>query len=346
MKNVCFVILAGGSGERLWPLSSKAHPKQLIPFLGMGSLLEQTISRIEVLAESKDQILIVTNEAQKLLIKEQAGARVGKILAEPAACNTAPAILWSALKAFDLDEQAVMVVLPADHFIPDKELFAQHLQRAIEYAKANEKLVTFGLKPRHAATGYGYIQADMRNQPADFDNWPVLKFHEKPPAEVADRYLKQADMFWNIGIFVGKASALLREFELLAKDLFDGMQLWLEGKQEYKNLPSISIDYAIMEKSQEIVVFAADFDWYDVGDLNTFLSLELQFSKREQKLIEIEGSGNLGRLNNNKILACVGVSDLCVVETDDVILIVSKEKVNSVKKAIPKAKAFDVASSF
>jgi mannose-1-phosphate guanylyltransferase len=338
MKKICFVILAGGSGERLWPLSNKSQPKQLIPFLGKNSLLEQTVSRVEFLAESKDQILVVTNEVQKYLIEEQVGARVGDVLAEPAACNTAPAILWAALKVFERDEDSVIVVLPADHFIPNKELFAQHLQRAVEYAKTNEKLVTFGLKPRYAATGYGYIQADLQKQSSCCDGWPVLKFHEKPPANIAECYSKQPDMFWNIGIFVGKAAVFLREFELLAKGLFDGMQLWLRGKQEYKDLPCTSIDYAIMEKSQEVVVFAADFDWYDVGDLNTFLSLELQFSNNEKRVIEVEGSGNLGRLSGNKILACVGVSDLCVVESNGVILIVSKEKVNSVKQAIPKAK--------
>lgn len=339
MKHLYFVILAGGNGERLWPLSSKERPKQLIHFLGKKSLLEQTVDRISHLAEDKNKIFIVTNQNQLTLVQEAASNKVGHILAEPALRNTGPAILWAAMQIQKIDPDGIMAVLPSDHFIPDVDKFTTMLERAAAYASDNGKIVTFGLKPRHAATGYGYIQADCTAmQQSDSSRcYPVTKFHEKPAKDMAEKYINRIDMFWNIGIFTAQVKTFLQEYEQLAGELFSGMQKYEAGNLEYQDLPNISIDYAVMEKSQDVTVFVADFDWYDVGDINTFLSLELQYSNHVQQIISVESSGNLARSSSGKLIACVGVNDLCIVETDNVILVVAKEKASLVKQAIPKA---------
>jgi len=340
MNHVYFVILAGGNGERLWPLSSEERPKQLIPFLSSKSLLEQTIDRVSSLVEDEQQILVVTNKKQEELVSKAVGGKVGQILSEPCLRNTGPAILWVACQIAKKDPEGVMVVLPSDHFIPDTEKFEGLLEKAVDYAKNNNKIVTFGLKPRYPATGYGYIQAagDSLTNDSASECFSVAKFHEKPAKDVANLYVQRNDMFWNIGIFTAQVKMFLREYEYLAFELFDRMQKYFVGEIDYNDLPNISIDYAVMEKSDDVVVFSADFDWYDVGDINTFLTLELQYSNKIQPIISVESSGNLASSNSGKLVAFVGINDLCVVETDDVILVMSKEKAGLVKNAIPKAK--------
>ncbi len=333
-----FVILAGGSGQRLWPLSTKKCPKHLIPFLNNKSLLEQTIERISA-SQNNQKIWVLTNQDQLELVKKylnnsQVNHSNTTVVAEPMARNTAPAILWVCEKINKLDSDATIIILPADHFIPEKEIFNQTLEHAITFAQNNPKIVTLGIVPTLPATGYGYIQADTSVSENIF---PVIKFHEKPDLAKANQYLNQYNMFWNAGIFVGKTSTFLNEFKTCSKKLFDEMQSFMNGKSDYAELENISIDYAVMEKSSNISLIPATFEWHDVGNLAVFLSLKKRFDKNIEDIINIDGKDNLSS-TNKKLVVCVGVSDLCIVETDNIILVSKKDCAENVKNALPKVK--------
>ncbi len=348
MKNVYFVILAGGQGQRLWPLSTKKQPKPLIPFLGETSLLEQTIDRVVDLSDSKKNIIVVTAQEQLYSVKNLVGSKVGQIISEPEGRNTAPAILLSCLKIKEKSKDAVVVVLSADHFIPEKEKFQEYLKNAINFATENNEIAIFGLKPRYAATGYGYIQADtstafsteqrrsigtgLDKKLETFESYKVLKFHEKPNQDVADLYIECSYMFWNVGIFVANLKTFLNEFETHQPELVEGIKGYLKTGQCYEALKSISIDYAVLEKSENVTVFPADFEWYDVGNLNVFLSLQEKHYKKQKNIIDIDSTNNL--VNTKKLMVLIDVDDLCVVETDDVILVSKRDKVEKVKNVV------------
>ncbi len=327
MNPVIYVILAGGNGERLWPLSKKDAPKQIIPFLGNSSLLEQTIDRIAYLMSAGDEIWVITTQMQQERIAQKVGNRVHKILAEPVARNTGPAILLACLQAQQEKQDCVFVVLPSDHFIPNKQLFCQYLARAIEYARVHDDISLFGLVPTYPATGYGYIQAACEHGYEAC--YHVAHFHEKPDRERAQLYIGQRDMFWNIGIFVGLISVFIREFILLAPHIYDSVFSALYDEVNYQRAESISIDYAILEKSVHSVVFPVQFEWYDVGNLYTFLSLNAKFIP-QRPVVSFHGQDNMAS-TSKKLVACIGVSDLCIIETDDVLLIAQKDMVEEVK---------------
>lgn len=345
MKNVYFVILAGGQGQRLWPLSRKNHPKPLIPFLGKTSLLEQTIDRVKGLTQDLKNIIIVTALEQFDAVNSLVGNKVGQIISEPEGRNTAPAILLSCLKIKEQDVNAVVVVLSADHFIPDKEKFQQYLKNAIQFASKNDELAIFGLKPRYAATGYGYIQANTSTRSTSSElgtgtsidkktenSYKVLKFHEKPIQDVADLYVECSYMFWNVGIFVSNLKTFLNEFEKHQPELVSDIQNYLKTGKGYQNLKSISIDYAVLEKSDNVTVFPADFEWYDVGNLNVFLTLQEKHYQKQKNIIDIDSQNNL--VSTKKLAVLIDVDDLCVVETDDVILISKRDTVEKVKNVV------------
>ena len=336
-----FVILAGGSGQRLWPLSTKKCPKHLITFIDNKSLLKQTIERIiwENQKNPDHKIWVLTNQEQLELVKNhiqhlQVPNLDITVEAEPVARNTAPAILWMCEKIKKLDHDATIIILPADHFIPEKDIFNKTVEQAITFAQNNAKIVTLGVMPTIPATGYGYIQADTSVCQNIF---PVIKFHEKPDLVKANQYVNQPNMFWNAGIFVGNVSTFLNEFKTHSKKLFDDMQSFMTGEISYDTLENISIDYAIMEKSSNISLLPATFEWHDVGNLAVFLSLKKRFDKNIEDIINIDGYNNLSS-TSKKVVVCIGVSDLCIVETDNIILVSKKDCTENVKNALPKVK--------
>ena len=338
MKNLYIFVLAGGSGERLWPLSKKNCPKQLIPFLGNSSLLQQTIERVTMPGIAKDRLWVITHKDQAEKVRELVGENVGRVVAEPCARNTGPAILFACHEIYKDDPDAIIAVLPSDHFIPNKKDFREVLEKAYQEVETQEKIACLGLMPTFPATGYGYIHANLepeRKEQKSF--YQVISFHEKPDFERAQKYIQQQEMLWNIGIFIGRVKVFIQEFENCAPDLAEKMRWYMSGKISYEDLPKISIDYAVMEKSRNIIVFPADFEWYDVGNLNTFLSLKAQYSHDNLSVISIEGKGNLAS-THKKVVACVGVSDLCIVETDDVLLVAEKSKIEEVKQVLAQVK--------
>jgi mannose-1-phosphate guanylyltransferase len=321
MKNVYFITLCGGIGTRLWPLSRKDRPKQLLPFIENKSLLKQTIDRIAKNCDKKN-IGVITSQNQAALIKKEIGNDVGIFLQEPTPRNTGPAILHSCLEIEKRDDNSIVVFLPADHFIPDTEKYWFYLQKAIDYASNNNKIVTLGLMPTDPATGYGYIQAGSSGLPQAGTVYDVKKFHEKPNIENAKKYMSQGDMFWNLGMFVGKTSVFINEFKRHAPEIVDKIE-------DYANAPSLSIDYAVMEKSKNISVIPCDFEWNDVGNLDIFLSIQQKHEISETKIISIDSENNIVK-SNKKVVAFIGVNNLCLVEDGDVIVVVRRDQVEKV----------------
>jgi len=333
MKNLYIGILAGGNGTRLWPLSTPEIPKQIIPFLNGKSLLQQTIDRVQDLVALPENIFVVTSKRQEAVIKNHVKDTVGFFVTEPEGRNTAPAILLSCKKIFAKNPEAIVLFLPADHFIPSKKAYLSVASRVIEYALQNNSIGIFGLKPTSAATGYGYIHAQLESNQEQGD---VIKFHEKPDIHRAQAYLARDDMFWNLGMFASKAKTFLQEFEIYAPQLVADVDKYLSGQGSYADVQKISIDHAIMEQSKKLVMFSGSFEWYDVGNLAVFLTLQQHFGNLKE-VIQVDARNNIAQ-TSKKVVACIGVDDLCIVETSDTLLIVKREKAEKVKEIVSKVK--------
>lgn len=339
-QNVYFVILCGGAGTRLWPLSRKNRPKPLLPFLHNTSLLEQTIDRIIPLAKNKYHIGVVTTKEQIPEIRKTLGEKIGFGIVEPSSQNTGPAILYACLEIEKKDPNAIVVFLPADHFIPETEKFHLYVQKAIDHAKTHESIVTLGLMPTHPASGYGYIQAGAAHMgKTKIDNihfeagksYNVTKFHEKPSKEKAKSYIEQKNMFWNLGIFAGKVDLFLQEYEEHAQEMVICVATYHQTRQGYEAAPKLSIDHAIMEHSKNISVIPCDFIWNDVGNLETFLSLQQKYNQEQAtNVIEVDGKNNIAQ-TNKKVVSFIGVDDLCVIEDGDVLVIAKRDQVDKIK---------------
>ncbi|QQR49638.1 NTP transferase domain-containing protein [bacterium] len=211
MTTVYAGIMAGGTGTRLWPLSDKNRPKQLMPFLNNNSLLDQAIERVMPLVTTPEKIFVVTSAEQEELIKQSVGKKIGFIVSEPEGRNTAPAILLGCYRVYQQNPEAVVIFLPADHFMPEIQAFATIVAKAIAHVEKHNNIALFGLKPRHAAIGYGYIQTNPSENEQDF--FSVVKFHEKPSAALAQVYAASDDMLWNMGIFVAKVSTFYKSLK-------------------------------------------------------------------------------------------------------------------------------------
>jgi mannose-1-phosphate guanylyltransferase len=347
--NIYAVIMAGGVGSRFWPQSRERSPKQVLEIVGSGSMISNTIARIQPLVRS-DKTLVVTNKLQKDIIHKQVPSLpLQNVLTEPLGRNTAPCIGLAAKWVSHYDPDAIMIILPADHIIRDTEEFLHVLQRAIHVAQESDALVTIGIKPTHPETGYGYIQfedSSEKNPYAADGIYRVKTFAEKPNLETAEKFLKSGDFLWNSGMFIWKASVILREIEKHIPEL--GEQLTkLEHaigteayhatlERVYGVIRSISIDYGVMEKASKVFVAKGDFGWSDVGSWDEVV-----------RLTPIDGEGNALRGTvivkdshrnyidaGNKVVATIGIEDVIVVATDDAVLICKKGRSQDVKEVV------------
>lgn len=327
-RSVYAIVLAGGSGERLWPLSRRNQPKQLLALEAHQTLLEDTIERIAPVVH-QDHIWVVTTQQYMNAIAALVQHKVGIITLEPSPRNTAPAILLACFSIYAQDPEALVVVLPSDHYIPARDTFIEFVTHALDCATQTDRIVMLGAQPTYPATGYGYIEYNpQQSYPCD-----VIKFHEKPSLAVAQAYLHSGRMLWNIGIFCAQVQVLLEEFEQLVPDVYKTVRAyWIEG-QPYEQVPAIAVDYAIMEKSARLAVLPANFVWYDVGNLNSYLSLRSHYKKFESEIIAVDSHNNLIEVQHD-LVALIGVDNLCIVQVDGILLIAKRDETEKVKQVL------------
>ena len=345
------VIMAGGSGTRFWPASRKGRPKQLLALTGERSLLRQTVDRMAPMVPA-ERVLVVTGADHAAQVAEQLPQLpAANILAEPMGRNTAAACGLGAVWAAGRDREAVCLVLPADHLITDESLFLNTLKAAVDVAQNQNVLVTLGLTPRYPATGFGYIEAGEICAAGPPQVCQVAAFHEKPGLATAQTYVDGGRHLWNSGMFAWRASVLLEEIKTHLPELAQGLDELaphlgtLDETQAlariYPDLPSVSVDVGILEKTKRIQVVRADFGWSDVGSWEAMADLWSDDgqgnSSQGGQLMALDAKGNLISAGN-RLSVLLGVKDLVAVVTDDVLMILPRERCQEVRRIIAELK--------
>lgn len=342
-KNYYAVIMAGGVGSRFFPVSTPERPKQFHDMLGSGrTLIQQTYFRINALIPSEN-ILISSNEKYVPLIEQQLPDVLREnLVLEPAMRNTAPAILYSALKIYQKNPDAVMLVAPSDHWIDREDIFIEVLSAAFEHCATKDQLITMGILPTYPNTGYGYIQFQQGNETFK----KVNRFTEKPNFETAEKFIQSGDYLWNAGIFVWSVKSILKAFSQYLPNtlaLFEqGNAIWNTAKEaefiseNYPKAENISIDYAILEKADNVYVIPVDMGWNDLG---TWGALFQKLPKSNENnawvkgnLSSIQSHGNLIYSDKPKRVLLNGVQDLIIVEYDDILMILPQSEEQNIKK--------------
>lgn len=342
------VIMAGGSGSRLWPLSRQLNPKQFLPLTGEGSMLQETLKRLEPLEHRAP--LLICNEEHRFLVAEQVrqqGISGARILLEPEGRNTAPAIAVAALHAIAEDPNALLLVLAADHLIRDVARFHESIGHAQMLAEQNQ-LVTFGIVPTHAETGYGYIQ---RGEGLDDFGFRVKRFVEKPDIDTAEDYLASGGYYWNSGMFLFSAQSYLDELERFQPAMVEACRAALAGASQdldftrldaeaFKACPSDSIDYAVMERTEQAAVVPLEAGWSDIGSWSALWDVKEHDAQGNacHGDVMLHDSHGLMVHADHRLVATVGVEDLVVVETKDAVLVAHKDRVQEVKKIVERLK--------
>ena len=343
-KNYYAILMAGGVGSRFWPVSTTEFPKQFHDMLGSGeTLIQKTFSRLSKLIPVEN-ILILTNEKYNDLVLEQLPmVKQEQVLLEPAMLNTAPCILYASLKIQKQNPNAVMVVAPSDHWIEDENAFVNNLQQCFDFCQNNDALMTLGIHPTFPNTGFGYIEFNKS------DANPIKKvnqFCEKPDYETAKHFLEQGNFLWNGGIFIWSVKSIASAFEKFQPQMnalfqqgFDNYNTSSEKQfinENYANAENISIDYAVMEKANNVYVLPATFDWNDLG---TWGQLHEKLDKDEQNnavvnatVILENASNNIIRAEGKKLVIVDGLDDFIIVDKDDVLLIYPKGKEQDIKR--------------
>jgi mannose-1-phosphate guanylyltransferase len=340
------VVMAGGKGTRFWPRSRATVPKQLLDIVGQKTMIQETVERVLPVA-SKDKILIVTNEEHVNDLKSQLpDIPDSNIIAEPVGRNTAPCICLAATRIHKHEPEEIMAVLPADHYIGDAKAFCNCLEKAAEVARSSNALVTIGISPQKPETGYGYIQFDEQSDSEQKGIHRVVRFHEKPDLKSAEEFLRQGNFLWNSGMFVWKVSAILNEIKEHLPEIYSNIvsveTLWETPKVKeaiasaYEKIKSVSIDYGVMEKSDNVLTLKGDFDWNDIGSWSAIHDI----SKKDEDSNEMRGdvisvdSKDVLVYSPKKLTAVVGLRDVIVVETDDALLVCAMDKAQDVRKVV------------
>lgn len=347
------VIMCGGVGSRFWPFSRTHKPKQFLDFFGTGSsLLQMTVKRVLPLIPYSN-IILVTNEQYRDLVMEQLPEVDPKnILFEPARRNTAPCVCWAANHIMALDPQASIITLPSDHLILNEAEFQRVMLQGLEFVEAHDALLTLGITPKSPETGYGYIQRGLPCNDAP-DVMKVKSFTEKPNLEMAKLLLASGDFFWNSGIFLWTASSILKAFSRHApeiSEIFDqGKGLYASDaeadfiKHEFPNAPSISIDYAIMEKAGNVYLMAVDLGWSDLG--SWYALHESSPRNREGnvtqncKLLAEDCHNSVFAVSGDKIIVACGLDNYIVAENEDALLIYPLAKEQEIRRVVNDVRA-------
>jgi len=346
------VVMSGGSGTRLWPLSRKQKPKQFLPLVNQHTMFENTLLRLKGIPTLKSPI-VVCNTDHRFMVAEQLhelGIVDSQIVLEPIARNTAPAIAAAAFAASLSDkskhDDPILLVLPADHEITDVDEFHKAIAIAEKSALAGA-LVTFGIVPNSAHTGYGYIKANKSN--LNENSFPISEFVEKPDQTTAEHYLESGDYFWNSGMFMFKASVLISELEKHSPEIIAACKTSVENAltdldflrldtKSFTSSPADSIDYALMEKTDKAVVVPLDAGWSDVGAWTSLWELADK-DKNNNVLtgdVIVESVTDSYVHSENKLVTLIGLDNVIVIETDDAVLIADKNKVQDIKLIVNK----------
>lgn len=341
------VIMAGGKGERFWPKSRISRPKQFLSLTSDGeTMIQKTVKRLLPLVNAED-IYIATNEMYRQLAEEQLpDIPKENILCEPAPRNTAPCIAFSAAVIGRKYEDAVMLVLPSDHLIGSEEIYINTLKKAVSVAENGNNLVTIGIMPTYAETGYGYINFGSESDGA----YEVERFVEKPDMATAEKYLASGKYLWNSGMFVWKISSIMSNIQQFMPAVYNGAVRIGEAfgtpqfnevlEKEFDTMPSESVDFGIMEKADNIYTIPGSFGWDDVG---SWLAVE-RINDTDENNNYIEGNVCVSDIKNTtvcggkRLIATVGVNNLIIVDTDDAVLICDKNSTQDVKKIISQLK--------
>jgi len=338
------VVMAGGRGERFWPLSTGETPKPFLPILGEKSMLQMTVERIIPLIPLPRILVVVGKEHLKVAQEQLPELPEENFLVEPIGKDTAPCIGFASLHVEKRDPDAVMVVIPSDHHIPDNDMYVQSLSAAIQLLATRNALITLGIKPTRPETGYGYIKA--QGQADRLNNIPFLKvekFVEKPDLKLAKTYVTQKDYYWNSGIFVWRNRTIQDLFKKYLPSIWTGMSRIRERldnnrviTEEFRQFPRISLDYGILEKAEGVLVIPAEFRWDDVG---TWAALERVYQLDEYGNAVIGRHRGIDTRNcvihaQDHLITTIGISHLVIVQTDGKLLICPKERCQDVKELV------------
>lgn len=353
-KNNYAVIMAGGIGSRFWPMSKSSLPKQFLDILGTGeTLIQQTFSRLERIC-SNENILIVTNTNYKNLCLEQLPNVVeSNILCEPVMRNTAPCVAYAAFKIQSMNEDANMIIAASDHIILKEDEFVRVTNDCLDIVAKNDVLLTLGITPSRPDTGYGYIQFSEDNLSGSKKARKVKTFTEKPNQELALNFLDSGDFLWNSGMFIWSSKSITLAYRKHLRDMYE---VFDEGRQFYNTInekefidrvfpacKNISIDYGIMEKSENVYVYPADFGWSDLGTWGSLYS-HLEFDEYKNTIqgnnvMMYDSSDNLVKVSDDKLVVLQGLQGYIVVENEGTILICKKEDEQKIKQFVTDLKS-------
>lgn len=347
MENIVPVVMAGGSGSRLWPLSRKSYPKQFLSLHGEQTMLQQTFERLRGLSTLPS--VVIANEAHRFLAAEQISSEGyvhSGIILEPMGKNTAPAVALAAFHIMQRHGDQLMLVLAADHLIEDEKAFTESVQNAVPHAR-DGSLVTFGIVPDKPETGYGYIKRGAERDKA----YSIDQFVEKPDLELAKQYLESGDYYWNSGMFLFKASKYLEELEKYHPEIYRVCKISYEksaidmdfvrvSAQDFEVCPEDSIDYAIMENTADGKVVPMSAGWNDIGAWSSLWEVGDKCENRNSIKGDVIAHNTKDSLvhSSNRLIATVGVKDLVVIESSDAILIADKSEVQNVKGIVDQLK--------
>ncbi|MFA5880126.1 MAG: mannose-1-phosphate guanylyltransferase [Candidatus Margulisiibacteriota bacterium] len=340
------IIMAGGKGTRFWPFSRALKPKQFLEIIGEKSLLRYTLERLNQFVAPENTWIVGNYEQKEQLLLNQKSVPIDQILYEPFGKNTAPCIGWAALEILKKDPDAIMVILPSDHFIKDQTGFVNTIKIAVEFVQEKNCLVTIGIKPKFPHTGYGYIEVESSSDKV----CKVTNFKEKPDLEIAKEYIAAGNYYWNSGIFVWHAKKILELIQNWLPDLAMSLEniALLDSKNqsyqqelavEYEKIQGISIDYGILERSvAETFLVPADFDWNDIGSwgaLEEFLDRDDKKNRFSHEVVALDSSNNLV-FSKKRLVALIDVEDLIVIDTEDALLVLPKKSDQKIKELYEK----------